>query len=176
MRFILLLAALAWNSASLSAQTDKEARMHIETSFDLVIHSPYPEAAVLFGPEGERPWAGDQWNPQFIHPLPARDVQGAVFMVNHDPLRAVWVTTQADLTARHFQYVYFLPELMVTTIDVRFEPEDDKTSVHVSYARTAISPEGDHHVAAMSEIDRRAGSEWQKAIDHYLESRALVKK
>ncbi len=58
---------------------------------------------------------------------------------------------------------------MVTTIDVRFTPVDAKTTrVHVTYARTSLSAEGDAHVAAMSEGDRRAGAEWQSAIDVYL--------
>jgi hypothetical protein len=135
----------------------------------------FAEAAALFGPEGERPWAGKHWDPQFIFPLPARDEQGAVFTIKHGPLSAVWVVAQHDVEARHFHYVYFISNLMVTTIDVRFAVVDASTTrVHVTYARTAMTPEGDEHVAAMSKGDRQSGAEWQEALDAYLADRKGV--
>jgi hypothetical protein len=143
--------------------------MHVSTSFDLVVHAPYAKTAPLFGPEGERPWAGKHWNPEFLHPQPAADIEGAVFTIQHGPYKAVWVNTLFDLEARHFQYVYFMPDLMVTVIDVRFKPEGaDVTGVNVVYTRTALTPEGNEHVAAMSEGDKTAGKDWQKGIDDYL--------
>jgi hypothetical protein len=145
---------------------------HVETSFDVVVHAPYAEAAALFGPEGERAWAGKHWDPQFMFPEAARDEQGAVFTIQHGPLQAVWVIAEHNVEARHFQYVYFLDGLMVCTIDVRFTPVDAATTkVHVTYARTSVSADGDQHVAAMSEGDRRAGVEWQASIDRYLATR-----
>jgi hypothetical protein len=48
-----------------------------------MVHAPFAKAAPLFGPEGERAWAGKHWNPEFIHPQPARDVEGAVFTIQH---------------------------------------------------------------------------------------------
>lgn len=157
----------AMATGSLSAQTAQRTRS--ETNFDVIVHAPYAETAVMFGPEGERPWAGKHWDPRFLYPTPGRDEDGAVFTIQHGPLKAVWVITRHDFQARHFQYVYFLPDLLVTTIDVRFEPMDAKTTkVHVTYVRTAVSAEGDEHVAVMSEEDKKSGDEWQKAIDAYL--------
>ena len=158
--------------AAASALGQGGPRAHTETSFDLVVHAPYVETAALFGPEGERVWAGKHWDPQFVYPQPGRDEQGAVFTVAHGPLQAVWVIARHDVEARQFQYVYVLGGLMVCTIDVRFTPVDaGSTGVHVTYARTAVNPEGDAHVAAMTEGDRGAGREWQTAIDQYLASR-----
>ncbi len=143
---------------------------HVSTSFDLTVHASYARTAPLFGPEGERAWAGKHWNPAFLHPTPARDVEGAVFTMQHGPFKAVWVNTLFDMEGRHFQYVYFLPEIMVTVIDVRFKPVSaSETAVNVVYTRTALTPEGNEHVTAMSEGDRSAGAEWQQAIDQYLE-------
>jgi hypothetical protein len=148
-------------------QTERLSRE--TTSFDLVVHLPLAQAAALFGPLGERAWAGGHWNPKFIYPLPAHDEQGAVFSIQHGPYTATWVSTIFDIDARHFQYVYFIPGLMVTTIDVRFKPLNEKTTgVNVTYTRTSIAPEGNEHVAAMSEGDKNAGVEWQQAIDAYL--------
>ncbi len=144
---------------------------HVQTSFDVVVSQPYVEAVKLFGPEGERAWAGSHWNPEFLHPQPAADVEGAVFTIQHGGIKAVWVSSVRDLDARHLQYVYFIPDLLVTVIDVRFEPAaHDSTKVHVTYTRTAITPEGNEHVAAMSHGDQSAGKEWQEALDAYLAS------
>lgn len=168
----LLTAAMAGVCTAALAQSGTSPagkRAHIETSFDVVVPAPYAEAAKLFGPEGERVWAGKHWDPQFIFPEPGRDEQGAVFTIQHGPLQAVWVIAQHDVEARHFQYVYFIPDAMVCTIDVRFTALDAATTkVHVTYLRTAVSEQGDEHVATMAESDRRAGQEWQTAIDRYL--------
>ena len=146
-----------------------EACLRTRTSFDLLVHASYAETAPLFGPEGERAWTGKHWDPQFIFPQPAKDVEGAVFTVRHGAMSAVWVNTLFDVEGRHFQYVYVIPEVMVTVIDVRFKPEGTAaTAVHVVYTRTALTAEGNEHVTAMTEGDRMAGSEWQQAIDAYL--------
>jgi hypothetical protein len=146
--------------------------MHTSTSFDVTVHLPLAETAPLFGPEGERPWAGKHWDPQFIHPQPAHDEVGAVFTVKHGPLSAVWVVTQFDVAAQHFQYAYFIPDIMATTIDVRFTALDATTTrVNVVYARTAVTTAGKEHVAAMTESDKRSGKVWQEEIDQYLAAR-----
>lgn len=163
------LPALALPVFAQSPATDPAPLLHLTASFDLAVHASYAVAAPLFGPEGERPWAGEHWNPQFIHPQPAADVEGAVFTIQHGPIRAIWVNTLFDVEGRHFQYVYFLPDLMVTVIDVRFNPIGaDSTAVHVVYTRTAVTPEGNEHVTAMTEGDKKAGKEWQGVIDEYL--------
>jgi hypothetical protein len=167
MAVVLMTGMCSMATHASDAQTAQ--RMHAVTSFDVTVHAPYAETSVLFGPEGERPWAGKHWDPQFLHPVPAQDQEGAVFTIQHGQLNAVWVITQHDLVTRHFQYVYFVPDLLVTTIDVRFEPVGAKTTkVHVTYARTAVSAEGDAHVKEMSAGDEQSGAEWQKAIDAYL--------
>ncbi len=169
---LIVAAGLAAPALPQSSAGIQETHMHVHTTFNLVIHAPYADAASLFGPNGERAWAGKHWDPQFLHPQPGRDEEGAVFTIRHGPLSAVWVNTLFDIGGRHFQYVSFLPGLMVTVIDVRFKVMDDATTgVNVTYTRTAITPEGDEHVAAMSEGDKTAGPEWQQAIDKYLESR-----
>ena len=93
-----------------------EACLRTRTSFDLLVHASYAETAPLFGPEGERAWTGKHWDPQFIFPQPAKDVEGAVFTVRHGAMSAVWVNTLFDVEGRHFQYVYVIPEVMVTVI------------------------------------------------------------
>ena len=94
--------------------------MHTETTFDVVVHVPYHETAARFTPEGERRWAGKHWDPSYLYRMPGLDNRGAVFTINHGNLKAVWLVAERDLDARHFQYVYFIPDVMVTTVDARF--------------------------------------------------------
>ena len=143
-----------------------------QTAFDLTVKLPYREAAVLFGPEGERVWAGEHWDPKFLYPQQARDEQGAVFTVQHGPVTATWVNALFDLEERHFIYAYFIPGIMVTTIDVRFTSTSaEATKVYVVYTRTALTPEGNERVTALTPGDKSAAREWQQAIDAYLLSR-----
>jgi hypothetical protein len=162
-------AGLAAPIFSQSAPAPPEPLLHIRTSFDLLVHASYAVTAPLFGPQGERAYAGKHWDPAFIYPQPASDVEGAVFTVRHGPYNAVWVTSLADIEGRHFQYVYFLQDLMVTVVDVHFKPIGaDSTSVNVVYTRTALTAKGNEHVKTMSDDDKTAGKGWQQAIDEYL--------
>src|SRR5277367_6008804 len=82
---------------------------HVSNSFQFVVRAPLNRAAALFGPEGERCWAGQHWNPEFLYPQPGKDVQGAVFTVQNGPHRSVWVNTLFDPEGGRMQYVSFVP-------------------------------------------------------------------
>ena len=166
------ISAAAALGSSAFAQSPAPQLLHTQTAFDIVVPLPYAEAAPLFGPEGERPWAGKHWDPQFLYPQPARDEQGVVFTNHHGPVTAVWVNTLFDLEARHFIYAYFIPGIMVTTIDLRFNSADPaSTPVHIVYSRTALAPEGNDHVATFTATDKTAAHDWQQSIDAYLATR-----
>src|SRR5271163_1891127 len=108
---------------------------HVSNSFHFVIRAPLSRAAPLFGPEGERCWAGQHWNPEFLYPQPGKDIQGAVFMVQHGPHTSVWVNTLFDPAAGRMQYVAFIAGAFVSTVDVRLTALDpSSTSVAVTYA------------------------------------------
>jgi hypothetical protein len=149
--------------------SEPQPRAHVSNSFGFTINAPMHDAAPLFGPEGERVWAGDDWNPQFVFPTPARDVEGAVFTVRHGEHTAVWVNTLFDLEGGHMQYVYVLADLLATTIDVRLHPIDAAhTGVDVTYGRTALRPEADEHVLSLGKHDSEQGKEWADGINAYL--------
>jgi hypothetical protein len=147
---------------------------HVSNSFGLTVNASMRDAAPLFGPQGERVWAGDDWDPQFAFPIPALDVEGAVFTIRHGEHTAVWVNTRFDVEAGHMQYVYVLGDLLVTTIDVRLHAMDPAhTKVDVTYTRTALRPEAGEHVIAMGKHDGEQGPVWESKINTYLQRRAL---
>jgi hypothetical protein len=142
---------------------------HVRNEFEFMVQAPYAVTAPLFGPEGERAWAGKDWAPHFLYPQPAQDIQGAVFTVQHGHHSSYWVNTSFDKDTHQFQYVYFIPDAMVTLIDVRFaEVDGSHTKVNVIYERTALSPQANDHVREMGNSDRDSGKEWEKAVNSYL--------
>jgi hypothetical protein len=141
--------------------------VHTEETFAFTANAPMEKVAPLFGADKERVWA-PKWNPQFVYPLPVSDEKGMVFTVAHDHLQAVWVNTLFDVKNGKFQYVYVIPDALLTVINLKLTPQGDKTLVEVQYDRTALSPEAESHVRHMAEGDRKSGPEWEKQINDYL--------
>ena len=140
--------------------------VHVRNSFQFLVPAPLARAATLFGPDGERCWAGPHWNPEFLHPQPGKDVQGAVFTIQHGPHKSVWVNTLFDPAAGRMQYVSFIPERLVSVVDVRLTPVNlSSTRVEVSYARTALDPAANDDVEALGKSDSKSGPDWQQAIE-----------
>jgi hypothetical protein len=142
---------------------------HVRNSFHFVVAAPLSRASGLFGPEGERCWAGPHWKPEFLHPQPAQDIEGAVFTVQHGPHKSVWVNTVFDPAGGRMQYVSFIPETLVSTVDVRLTVlTSSTTKVEVTYVRTALDVSANDDVFAMGKSDAGSGTEWQKAIEDCL--------
>ncbi len=145
------------------------APAHVCNSFQFVIRAPLHRAAPLFGPEGERCWAGQHWNPEFLYPQPGKDVQGAVFTVQRGPHTSVWVNTLFDPEGGRMQYVSFVPGTVVSTVDVQLTALDtSSTGVEVTYVRTALDVGANDDVQTMGKSDRESGPHWQQAIESCL--------
>jgi len=142
---------------------------HVSNSFEFVVRAPLSRAAPLFGPEGERCWAGPHWNPEFLYPQPGKDIQGAVFTVQHGPHTSVWVNTLFDPAGGRMQYVSFIAGTLVSTVDVRLTALDpSSTSVEVTYTRTALEVTANDDVQAMGKSDRASGPHWKQSIESCL--------
>jgi len=144
------------------------------SEFEFVAHAPYAQVFPLFGAEKERVWAGKEWDPTFIYPRPANDVQGSVFTVKHGHATTIpWVNTAFDARSGHVQYVYVIPEVLTTLIDIHIAAQDaQNTKVDVVYERTALTAGGDERVRHMAAHDRQSGPEWSDQINRYLQSAA----
>ena len=57
------------------------------------------QVAPLFGPESERTWAGEDWNPVILFPQPIKGTQGVIFTIQRGPQTSVWVNTLQDQLA-----------------------------------------------------------------------------
>jgi len=144
-----------------------DTRAHTEEKFVFTAKSPIQQVWPLFGADKERVWSPN-WNPHFVHPIPANDEAGMVFTVAHDHMRSAWVNTQFDEKNGRIQYVYMIPEALVTVITLQLTAQGEQTRVEVQYNRTALSPEADAHVKHMADGDRTTGPEWEKEVNDYL--------
>lgn len=145
-------------------------RVHTEEKFVFRANGPMEQVAPLFGADKERVWA-PQWDPQFVLPEPASDKEGMVFTVAHQHLRAAWVNTAFDVKNGRIQYVYMIPDALVTVITLNLTPQGQQTKVEVEYDRTALSADADEHVRHMAEGDRGSGPEWEQQVNRYLAGR-----
>ena len=142
------------------------------SQFTFTVKAPMAAAFPLFGPEGERAWASPEWDPEFVYPVPAKDVEGAVFHIHHGYHSATWVNTAFDARAGHAAYVYVIDGKLATRIDVQLTPVDaGTTSVRVIYERTALKPSVNPDVEDMAQKDAKMGPEWEQQIEKYLKSR-----
>jgi hypothetical protein len=143
------------------------ALLHTREQFSLVPNAPFEVAWPLFGADKERAWAPD-WQPDFLWPEKAFDQEGMVFKIRHGDKNAVWVNTAFDPMAGRIQYVYVIPDVVVTLITLKLMPRGDSTSIDVVYERTALSHAANGIVKQMASRDRVADIEWDRQINGYL--------
>ncbi len=170
---LVFLTVIIWMTNPQNSGIAKAAAVpaHVSNTFQFVVKAPLSRAAPLFGPEGERCWAGQHWNPVFVYPQPGTDVQGAVFTVQYGPHTSLWVNTLFDPDGGRMQYVSFVPGVHVSTVDVRLTPVDSSsTSVEVTYVRTALDAGANAEVETMGKSDRESGPHWQQEIEKCLTS------
>jgi hypothetical protein len=139
------------------------ARAHTRVTFSFDVDAPMAAAMPLFGADRERTWA-EGWDPQFVHPSPAADQPGMVFIVSGAHGRSTWVNTALDFTRGFVQYVYVVPSVMVAWITIHGSPRDAGTHVEVSYERTSLDPAADADVEQLAASDAGAGSAWSREI------------
>ncbi len=142
---------------------------HVRNTSQFEISAPVGRAAPLFGPDAERCWAGKHWNPEFLYPRTAKDIQGAVFQVQHGQHANVWVNTLFDLPGGRIEYVSFIDAIFVTTLDIKVTSMGtSNTKVEVTSTRTALQPAANEDVRALGASDRDGGPDSQRRIEKCL--------
>jgi hypothetical protein len=112
----------------------------------------------MFGPLGERAWAGDDWQPEVLWSDGPSDSEGMVFRQKNE----IWVNVRLDATARVAEYVRF-GDTVVTRIRVALTPQGtDACTVNVRYDWIAINEAGN------AEVAKRAATmtiDWEDAVN-----------
>jgi hypothetical protein len=104
---------------------------------------PVEDALALFTPEGERPWAGADWDPVYAVPEAAKDdsAPGTVFTTESTGGAATWIVLERR--ADGMSYARVVPGTIAGTIGVTCRAVDSgETHVTVTYDSTSLSAEG----------------------------------
>jgi hypothetical protein len=155
-----------------SAAASRQRTVHTREQFEFIAEAALDAVWPLFGAYGERAWAPD-WDPIFIWPESAADQEGMVFKVAHGDHTAVWVNTALDRATKRIQYVYVIPDLVVTVITLKLSRTGAATHVAVTYERTALADAAGEAVNQMAGRDKMAGPEWAQQINQYLRGAGL---
>ena len=146
--------------------------VHTREQFEFIADAPLDVAWPLFGAVAERAWAPD-WDPAFVWPATASDEEGMVFKVVQGNHTAVWVNTALDRVASRIQYVYLIPDLVVTVITLKLKETGPSTHVAVTYERTSLADAAGEAVHQMAGRDKMAGTEWAQQINNHLRDAGL---
>jgi hypothetical protein len=144
---------------------------HARTAFSFELDASKHDAFPLFGASGERLWgtnsSGHAWDPQFLWPVPEQDTEGEVFLITHGHHghTATWINTAFDEATGHVQYVYFLPSVMVTRIDIHLaEAAPGTTQVDVVYEQTALDTSANERIMETPRSRAKMAKEWKEQI------------
>ena len=151
----------------MKAASANTAPLHTCEQFAFTANAPLDVTWPLFGADKERAWAPG-WDPVFVWPTTPIDQAGMVFKVTHGDKTALWVNTALDRTANRIQYVYVLPDVVITVITLQLAALAQATHVAVTYTRTALEVAANELVREMAVRDRAAGQEWELQINTYL--------
>jgi hypothetical protein len=144
--------------------------VHISTTFQFDVRAPFSRVSLMFGPDSEKAWAGERWQPNFLYPQQPKDIEGTVFTVPHGTHQSIWVNTIYDVKGGRMQYVTIIPNVVATVIDVRLSQRtSSETAVEVTYTRTALNPEANEDVRSLSRHDAEAGPNWKQALEKSLQ-------
>jgi hypothetical protein len=133
----------------------------ITCTAELTVDLPTAAALPLFTAEGERRWAGDDWDPAY--PAPGRtEGPGAVFVTNHGP-ETTWV--MVDQHAAGVRYARVAPGVAAGTVAVDvIDHGTDHTRVRVTYDLTALSADGRAWLADFAAGYDAEIAEWETAL------------
>ena len=122
------------------------------------------EALPLFTPEGERAWAGDEWDPQYAAERGDGDgaTPGIVFTTPSTGGDAVWVVVERSDDA--VAYARVVPGHIAGTISVVCTAEGEGCRVRVTYDVTSLGPAGDEWIAEFERGYANFLEHWRHAI------------
>lgn len=131
---------------------------HETTSATFSLAASADRAFPMFGPMGERAWAGPDWNPEVLWADGPGDREGMVFRQKGE----VWVNVRFDSSEHVAEYVRF-GDIIVTRIRVALTPRGSEAcGADVRYDWIATSEEGNAEVVRRREA---MTIDWEDAVN-----------
>lgn len=137
--------------------------------------APPQKVFSLLCPVREAEWVPG-WQYRLIYSKSGFAEAGCVFITEEDGREITWVVTEYDPAAFRIAFVWVDAGMVTAQIRIALGPEGVpdsplKTSAHIQYTYTGLSPQGNR------EVERYDGSwfrhkmqSWEAAINHYLKT------
>jgi hypothetical protein len=138
----------------------------IASSHRIRIELPINQCQKLFTPAGEAHWV-EGWSPTYLYPSDGATTAGMVFATGEGDERTLWMLVDYTQHPHRARYARTTPASRIGTVDVFCEAADaHSTEVTVTYAMTALTPEGETILGDFTEAPYRKMIEhWKERID-----------
>lgn len=124
---------------------------HLERRHDIVLDGPLDRVFPLFTPIGEKLWV-DGWQPEFLHPEDGETSEGMVFRTRHGEEETLWACVDWDPAGHRVRYARVTPASRFGFVEVTCrEAGAGRTEASVAYKFTALTPDGQSHLADLTE-------------------------
>lgn len=133
--------------------------------------APPEKVFPLLCPVREAEWAPG-WEYRLIYSSSGVAEAGCVFGTpNPDGSETIWQVTEYEPNTS-IRFAWVRPGMIATQIDIHLQPrEDGKTTAHIQYSYTGLSPAGNAELAGYTEgWFRDKMLEWEDAINEYLQT------
>lgn len=137
--------------------------------------APPEKVFPLLCPVREAEWAPG-WEYRLIYSRSGVAEAGCVFGTpNPDGSETIWQVTEYEPNTS-IRFAWVRPGMIATQIEIRLQPTGEcKTTVHIQYSYTGLSPAGNAEVAGYTESwFRDKMLQWETAINEYLLTGRLV--
>jgi hypothetical protein len=135
------------------------------------LHAPPAQVMPLLTAARENEWAA-MFQPRILHAgEPPGGLRG-VFQTGDGADETLWTMTDYDTATGHVAYFRTVPGVLAVHIEIQLEPDGEAACrAIVAYTYSALSAAGNARVEAMTEERYVAQMvEWEKALDHYLQT------
>jgi activator of Hsp90 ATPase-like protein len=133
---------------------------------NLRVPLPVGQAFRLFTPMGERDWV-DGWHPHFPMPVEDDAAVGTVFHTDGHGQHVTWIVVDRD-GDRRIRYARVAAGRDAGTVEVRLQPVNGHTEVTVTYALTALTPDGNRWLRAFAAEYQGFLRSWETSILTFL--------
>jgi hypothetical protein len=142
-------------------------------SYTQTIHAVPETVFPLLCPVREMEWLAD-WKCRVIHaPSGLAETNGVYASLHPGESDTIWMITRRDERRHTVEFVYFIPGMRVTRLNIAVHPADGKNSrVEITYIYTGISEAGNREIAENCAEDRfiLQMKHWEASMNHFLET------
>jgi len=151
-----------------------EKPKRVSHSYEQIIMGSIQEIMPLYCPVREIEWC-ENWEYQVVYSDSGLVEKDCIFITPGEE-DVVWIVSKYDIETGQVEMFYHVPGEQVCKLEIKVTAiTDQKTKAVIRYSRTSLSKKGDKVLEAFTKeyYDVMMDS-WEKAMNHYLKTGALL--